>query len=279
MTYFGVLLRFVVVPLLVLRFLIWRDRQRGKQMPPSLQSWPEDAVLLAHAAVAVAYTTPWDNYLVATNIWSYDKALVTGYKIGYVPIEEYSFFVLQALLSGSWVHYIAHHLPSGETSYHASTASRVLTTGLLGTLWLASIYRLWEGKDANRYISLILGWGLPPLMLQTGFGADILWRHRRLVAAGILLPTTYLGIADSLAIGSGTWKINPEKTVQRDVIKDLPLEELLFFLITNVLLVCGIILVQAKESENRLPKSLKTAYFRFKAHWVISQTTPTITDR
>ena len=52
--------------------------------------------------IAVAYTTPWDNYLVATNVWWYDESLVTGLKLGWVPIEEYTFFVLQTLMTGLW---------------------------------------------------------------------------------------------------------------------------------------------------------------------------------
>jgi len=50
--------------------------------------------------VAVIYTTPWDNYLVATRVWYYDPLLVLNVILGYVPLEEYLFFVLQTLLAG-----------------------------------------------------------------------------------------------------------------------------------------------------------------------------------
>jgi lycopene beta-cyclase len=264
MKYFGVLARFVVIPLLILRLLIWRNQTQSKNPPEALQSWPEDAVLLGHVAVAVAYTTPWDNYLVATNIWSYDPELVTGIKIGYVPIEEYSFFVLQSLLTGSWTQYITRYIPVGDAPYHNKPRGRLIAAGGLGLVWLAAVYSLLRGHDRHRYLGLILSWALPPIILQIGFGGDILWRNRRLLAASIIPATTYLGLIDSLAIGSGTWAITPEKTIRREVIDNLPFEELLFFFLTNVLLVFGVILVQSKESEKRLPPGLKRMYFSLK---------------
>jgi 15-cis-phytoene synthase/lycopene beta-cyclase len=112
---------------------------------------------------------------------------------------------------------------------------------------------------------LILIWALPPIMLQTAFGGDILWRNRRLVTSTIVSATAYLGCVDSLAIGDGTWKINQKNTVKYEVIPNLPFEELLFFFLTIVLLVFGVTLVQSKESERRLPEVLKSRYFAVKS--------------
>lgn len=272
MKYFGFLTRFVVVPLLILRFLIWRDRKRGKDLPQHLQSWPEDAVLLAHVLTAVTYTTPWDNYLVASKVWWYDPDLVTGKTIGWVPIEEYSFFVLQTLMTGSWMQYLARRVDTPESeSTQTHPIARTAATGVLALLWLKSMQGLFSGDDEDRYRNLILGWALPPIMLQVGFGGDILWRHRKLVAASILPATAYLGATDSLAIGSGTWTINPEKTTETEVINNLPFEELLFFFVTNVLLVFGVTLVQAKESEKRLPTALQEPYYALKRRWTGKQ--------
>jgi lycopene beta-cyclase len=58
-------------------------------------------VMLAGVATAsVIYTTPWANYLVATRVWYYDPQLILGIPLGYVPVEVYAFFALQALLIG-----------------------------------------------------------------------------------------------------------------------------------------------------------------------------------
>ena len=53
--------------------------------------------LLLLPAAAVVWTTPWDNYLVASGVWRYDPTKVWNVILGYVPLEEYMFFVLQSL--------------------------------------------------------------------------------------------------------------------------------------------------------------------------------------
>ncbi len=265
MKYYGFLIRFVIIPLIAIRFLIWQDRKSGKTPPESMQNWDEDKVLIGHVAVAVAYTTLWDNYLVANKIWSYDPQLVTGKTIGYVPIEEYSFFVLQSLLTGSWLQYLMGRMnvAEGETN---KALLRIVPTAALGVVWYNSARGLMQ--DRRNYLHLILGWALPPIMFQTAFGGDILWKHRKLILAGMLPATAYLGATDSIAIESGTWRINPKNITGINFIsKHLPIEEQLFFLVTNMLLTFGVTLVQAKESEKRLPQAIRPAYERFKQKW------------
>jgi lycopene cyclase domain-containing protein len=257
MKYFGFLARFVIIPLAALGLLAWRDSRRGKKLPSSLNALPAEAALLGHVAVALAYTTPWDNYLVATRVWWYDRELVTGLVLGYVPIEEYTFFVLQTLLTGTWMLTLARYLPPNETPPTNPLLIRAGMTAALGAIWLGSVFQLIRGQKSNTYLNLTLSWALIPIMFQTAFGGDILWQHRRLIALGIILPTLYLGIADSLAIGSGTWTINPEKTVNVNLAGKLPLEEGLFFLLTNTLVALGMTLVLSNQSRERVPASLR----------------------
>ncbi len=264
MKYFGFLARFVVPPLVGLLLLNWRDHRRGKRMPPSFRNLKPELAVAGHVGVAVAYTTPWDNYLVATRVWWYDPKLVTGFLLGWVPIEEYSFFVLQTLLTGSWMVWLAKHLPAETRKPRHPILIRAGMTAALGLVWAASVWNLVRGPQSRRYLSLTLSWALLPIMFQTAFGGDILWQHRRLVALGIIPTTLYLGLSDSLAIESGTWKINPEKTVKVDLIKDkLPLEEGLFFLVTNTLVAMGMTLVLATDSSKRIPAVLRRALARY----------------
>lgn len=264
MNYFGFLARFVVPPLAALLFLNWRDRVGGKRLPPQFRNLKPETAVAGHVAVAVAYTTPWDNYLVATRVWWYDPKLVTGFLLGWVPIEEYTFFVLQTLLTGSWMVWLAKHLPPETRKPKHPRLIRAGMTAALGLIWAVSVWNLIRGPQSRRYLSLTLSWALLPIMMQTAFGGDILWQHRRLVALGIVPTTLYLGLSDSLAIESGTWKINPEKTVNVDLIKDkLPLEEGLFFLVTNTLVAVGMTLVMASESSQRVPSGVRRWLARF----------------
>jgi lycopene cyclase domain-containing protein len=256
MTYFGFLARFVLLPLLIIWWLIQRDDERGKKPPRALDAMPAAATLTGMATVAVAYTTPWDNYLVANRIWWYDRKLVTGLVLGYVPIEEYCFFVLQTLLTGSWMLWLSRHIKTDDKPPANPLLIRAGVTAALGVIWLGALWNLLRGPKSRTYISITLVWALPALMFQTAFGADILWQHRKLVALGIVPTTIYLGVADSLAIEGGTWTIAPDKQVNVQLGGKLPLEEGLFFLLTNTLIAMGVTLVQAEESRRRVPKFL-----------------------
>lgn len=257
MNYFGFLAKFVIVPLVGLGWLAWRDSRRGTTAPPSLNAIPAEAALLGHVVVAFAYTTPWDNYLVKTRVWWYDPKRVTGIVFGYVPIEEYSFFVLQTLLSGGWLLHLTRHLPANEQPPARPLRIRIGATLALGAVWLGAVYNLFRGPKSRAYLSLTLAWALLPVMFQVAFGGDILWQHRRLVTLGIIPTTIYLAAADTLAITSGTWTINPEKTVNVYLGGRLPLEEGLFFLMTNVLIAFGLTLVLSPQSQQRLPAFLR----------------------
>src|SRR5262247_2289781 len=98
MMYFGFLLRFVFPPILILLALaIWDSRKQVLNFRNGRAVWIAIGI---HVLLAVLYTTPWDNYLVATKVWYYNPKLVTGFIIGYVPIEEYTFFILETILAG-----------------------------------------------------------------------------------------------------------------------------------------------------------------------------------
>ncbi|GAB4479129.1 MAG: lycopene cyclase domain-containing protein [Anaerolineae bacterium] len=252
MTYFGFLLRFLVPPIIVLALLVYRDRRAGRAMPPGLRGRAPLIVLAAHVLVALIYTTPWDNYLVATGVWWYNPELVTGVTIGWVPIEEYTFFILQPIMTGLLLIWLAPRLAPPSAAVRPDRALRLGVTLTLGILWAAMVVMLVIGWRPGTYLALILAWALPPIMLQTGFGADTLWHHRRLVLSTLALAIGYLAIADAVAINAGTWTISPEQTVGVLLGGILPLEELVFFIITNVLLTFGMTLVMAVESQRRV---------------------------
>ncbi len=90
MTYPLFLLLFLAIPIAALAFALRKDLRAR---------WWLIAVGLT-ILVALVYTTPWDNYLVATRVWSYAPARVWNIILGYVPLEEYLFFVLQTILTG-----------------------------------------------------------------------------------------------------------------------------------------------------------------------------------
>ncbi|MFN2224312.1 MAG: lycopene cyclase domain-containing protein [Candidatus Promineifilaceae bacterium] len=251
MTYFGFILRFLAIPILILALITTIDWRRGRRLPDRLRYWPAWAVVLAHMVIALLYTTIWDNYLVATRVWWYAPELVTGITIGWVPIEEYTFFLVQPLLAGLWIFFLVRRMGQPASAGPLKNRLRRMAVLILALVWLASIAALVAGWGKATYMALELGWALPPIGLQLIFGADILWRYRRLVALSIASLTLYLSAADAVAINLGTWTINPEKSFDLLLGGILPIEEFLFFLLTNTLISFGITLVVCQESHLR----------------------------
>ena len=266
MTYFAFLFKFLGPPLVILGLLTWWDARRGRRMPAALNSWPTWLVIAGHIIVAVLYTTPWDNYLVATRVWWYEPELVSGLIIGWVPIEEYIFFVLQTLMTSLWLIWLAKRvrLPGAPFEPQARRARRARWgfTAFFGALWVASLVLLLSGWRPGTYLALELVWALLPILLQVAFGGDILWRYRTLVLAALLPAWLYLCMADFLAIGLGTWIIAPDQSVGVNL-GHLPIEEIVFFLVTNMLVVFGTVLVLAQESQARAPAALLRLMHRF----------------
>ncbi|MBI1281060.1 MAG: lycopene cyclase domain-containing protein [Anaerolineaceae bacterium] len=253
MTYFGFLGVFLIVPLAVLLLLHFFDTKSKLMLPASWQSWSSWKVISVQALIAVIYTTPWDNYLVATRTWWYNPGLVTGFLIGYVPIEEYTFFVLQTFLTGTFLLLLVRHRPLwGERETVGNANWRWLVTGFLAILWLFFVVMLIVGWKQGTYLALLMVWALPPLMLQTAFGLDILWKYRRYVVVTVVSMTIYLAAADMLAISSGTWTIDPEQSLNIFLLGKLPIEEFIFFLMTNVLVVVGVTLLSSTISRERI---------------------------
>ena len=249
MTYFGFLLVFVCIPLVIMAFVAQRDQRAGRNTVLTLDPCAVCNAILIHIGLALAYTTPWDNYLVATGVWYYNPNLVTGVVLGWVPIEEYTFFIVQTALAGYWWWFMARRILP-VTGFSASMGIRLASLILPAVIWFASAAFLAAGWKPATYFALECVWALIPISIQLFFGADILWHHRRLVALTIVPLTLYLSLADAVAIGSGTWTIAPGQSFNL-FIGPLPVEELLFFTLTNTLIGFGVTLLLAPESRAR----------------------------
>lgn len=255
MTYFGFLARFLVIPILILVALLVIDARRGKSLPQTLRGWSPWAMLGILIGIALIYTTPWDNYLVATGVWFYDPARVTGITLGWVPLEEYVFFILQPILVGLWALWLARRLrpaPLDDERIVGNVYVRVLIPLVTFWVWVVSVVILLVGWKPGTYLGLELAWALPPILLQLIFGLDTLIRQRRLVLLTIIPMTLYLSAMDALAIGEGVWTIHPQQSTGIMIGGILPVEELIFFLLTTTLVTLGLVLGIATRSQRTL---------------------------
>ena len=161
--------------------------------------------------------------------------------IGYVPIEEYAFFILQPLLTGLWLSRISHQasrvrLERGPLRPRLIVAASAVAIGLATVL--AALR--WESLT---YLGFILGWALPAFALQWGWGGGIFAGQARTMALAVAVPTGYLWVADWIAIHQGIWAISPRYTTGIDPF-GLPIEEALLFLVVNVMVVQGLVAVR-----------------------------------
>jgi lycopene cyclase domain-containing protein len=250
-TYFGFLSYFLGVPIAVLSVVAFFDWRSGRRIPDQLHAFPFAAAIALHVVIAVLYTTPWDNYLVATGVWTYDPALVAGITIGWVPIEEYTFFVVQTILAGLWLLFLVRRLSLNVSNRPLLPRWRWGPVLILAPAWAAAMGFLLVGWSPGTYLGLELGWALIPIMLQIGFGGDILRRYGHLVLFSILGMTAYLSAGDFFAIRSGTWSISTGQSLNVLIGGVLPIEEVVFFLLTNTLISFGVVLLISQEGISR----------------------------
>jgi lycopene cyclase domain-containing protein len=252
MTYFGFLAGFVVLPITVLLVWWFYNQRPSKNRFEHIREFPIGYSFLLLAAIAVLYTTPWDNYLVATRVWWYDPALVLGITIGWVPIEEYLFFMMQPILGGLFLLFLLSRRSIRPDREELKSGVRKWSLPLALTIWIVALAFLISGKPSATYLGLELAWAMPVIILQLIFGADIIWRHRRMVLVAVFTLTIYLSLADAFAIQSGVWMINPMKSLGVLLGGILPVEEFIFFLLTNTMVAFGFVLVWSPESRTRL---------------------------
>lgn len=230
MTYLQFHLVFLLPPLLAVSAALYRT-PKVRRAP----RWP----LAALAVIAFAYTTPWDNYLVYRDVWSYGPERVL-FTIGYVPFEEYLFFILQPLLTGAWCYLFIERDELKFTrdvpvARRWSGAAFFLLMALSGAALLAFF------QPQGLYLGLILTWACPVLAGMWAYGGVVLGQTVRFAAFALLPPTVYLWIADWAAMQLGIWHISDATSFGLDPL-GMPVEEATFFLVTNLLVIYGLLL-------------------------------------
>ena len=192
------------------------------------------------SVAAFIYTSPWDGYLISRGVWGYGVGRVVGTVNG-VPVEEYLFFILQPHLVGLWLYRVTAR--SGKKKVRESGAR--LAPRIVGSLsWvLAGVlgFLLLERGGHTLYLGLILAWSSPVLVAQWAYSGTWIWRERRDWLLGAVVPTLYLWLADDAAIHFGIWHVSSRYTTGLQVL-GLLVEEALFFAVTNLMVVQGILL-------------------------------------
>lgn len=213
-----------VVAVTAVRLPGWRGLPRAYRLGVPLMT-----------VVAVAYTAPWETYLIGRGVWGYGSGTVVA-RLFQIPLEEYLFIVLEVVLAGMWLAVLPRpevDIPPMDLGERGFGLVAGLAVGAAGFTWTQFV-------DAT-YMGWLLTWAAPVLAVQWAYGWAYLWRIRRTVAAAVLGPTLYLCVADRVAIHIGVWELSETYTIGWTIL-GLPVEEAAFFLLTSLFLVQGIVL-------------------------------------
>lgn len=204
--------------------------------------------------VSLVATIPWDSYLIRSRIWTYPPNAVIGPTLFSIPAEEVFFFIIQTYNTS--LLYLLLNKPTFKPSYLVGTKARdtsgrhVLTklrTGrFLGQLLLAitiftGISLIRQGQEGT-YMGLILAWAGPFALFLWSLAYQFLLQLPDInTTVPIVVPTIYLWIVDTKALKRGTWVIEPGTKLGFQIWDGLEIEEAMFFLVTNLLIVFGLV--------------------------------------
>jgi 15-cis-phytoene synthase/lycopene beta-cyclase len=173
--------------------------------------------------------------------------VIIGPKLFEIPIEELFFFCIQTYI-GTCIHILLNKpvlLPTYlQRDEDLPADSRLHYHKRLGQIFFAFGFVVpllnLNGKKEATYMRLISIWASPVLYMLWSLAFQLLvgLPNSKTILA-INLPTVYLLIVDTLALRRGTWSIESGTKLGIELWAHLEVEEAIFFLATNALIVFG----------------------------------------
>lgn len=227
MTYAGFHLRFNV-PVLAAALVLG-----GWRLWCAEGLWVMGGILL----IVMVFTSPWDNWAARCGIWGFKEGRYWR-KVGYLPVEEYAFFVIQSLQAMGLAAWLCGVLGPFETGPHPlSWREQGLWLGGGAVLWgVAGWFGRRVGpRSRGHYAWHLFYWFLPLIGAQWVIGWPVLVERWPVLAVVTLGLGTYLSVADWLAIRSEIWFFDERQTTGHRIAGVMPWEEAAFFYLTSLL--------------------------------------------
>lgn len=191
------------------------------------------AVLL----IVMVFTTPWDNFAAMWGIWQFPKGRYL-FRIGYLPIEEYLFFLLQSINVMLGLRAALLYWPELRTGLGTPLVPvQGIQCGVIVAIWVVvGIWYLRHLPPKRHYYAVhLLFWFLPVLVLQWVIAPNLMLAHAGLLAGITLAFGGYYTLADVVAVYGGTWTFDEEMITGHKLGGILPWEEAAFFFLTSLL--------------------------------------------
>ncbi len=191
-------------------------------------------VLLA----VMIFTSPWDNYAAKWGIWGFPREKYSV-RLGYLPVEEYAFFLLQSVNVMLAVRALLHYFPQWQTG-QGVVFGRMTVICLAASIlpWVLVVFQLrWLRRRGGPCVNyaLHLVWFLPVIYAQWVIAPFLFLGHGALLATVALAFGFYYTLADLVAVRYGTWYFDEKQITGVKLARVLPWEEVAFFFLTSLL--------------------------------------------
>jgi len=210
--------------------------------------WAEgevEALGLVLLAVMI-FTTPWDNLAAKWGIWGFPREKYS-LRIGYLPVEEYAFFLLQSLNVMLAVRALFHIFPDwqlGQETEIGRWTLICLAASLIPWMFVAAqLYWLRRKAGSRVNYAIHLAWFLPVIYVQWIIAPPLFWAHAALLALVTVAFGVYYTLADLAAVRAGTWFFDEKQITGVKLGGILPWEEIAFFFLTSLLVVQSYLLL------------------------------------
>jgi lycopene cyclase domain-containing protein len=203
-------------------------------------------VLLA----VMIFTAPWDNLAAKWGIWGFPREKYSV-RLGYLPVEEYAFFLLQSANVMLAIRALFYLFPFWQN--YRETRVDLSTLIFLGASiipWLLVIAQLrWLRRKAGPRVNyaLHLVWFLPVMYTQWIVAAPLFIAHAGLLAMVTTGFGCYYTLADLAAVRAGTWFFDEKQITGGKLAGVLPWEEIAFFFLTSLLVAQSYLLLLPSE--------------------------------
>lgn len=204
-------------------------------------------VLLA----VMVFTTPWDNLAAKWGIWGFPREKYS-LRIGYLPIEEYAFFLLQSLNVMLTVRQLLHFFPDWQTGQETDLGKGTLIClGVSVFPWaIVTAQLLFLRRKAGSCVNyaIHLAWFLPVIYAQWVLAPALFLAHAGLLATVTAAFGIYYTLADLVAVRAGTWFFDEKQITGVKLGGILPWEEIAFFFLTSLLVAQSYLLLLPADS-------------------------------
>ena len=248
MTYTEFLVYFTIIPIIILLISL-----RGKLKRSYL------SVIVLVSVIAFVATSAWDNFAVYSGIWYFPPEKTMGILFYYVPIEEYAFFFLQTFTTGLVQIFYLEKFFKPKSGMPPGNESRTLNINIILLIIYFEIANFYQRGTEEiiklpfgkwNYLFHLFSWAGAFILIQLIFGRKKIKGHLKLIIVPSVIMTVYFSLADAVSIGNGIWNFDPLQTIGTKI-GNVPLEEILFFLMTNILITEAMVLFLPEKYLNK----------------------------